>query len=795
MKPVLEDSPGTTIITEELRMLARVSGAVGALSSDAPGAPDFDAELVGLRDQLAEAKPEDIAAIVEQMTRISAIAQRYGKGKDLPIDPSAPYFAHIRLKEDDRRRDVLIGKRGFIDRERQVHIVDWRNAPVSRIYYRYEEDDDYEEQLGDRVAEGSLELRRNVTIGDGSLKRIACPQVTYVADQDGRWFEADPVQLSALSGGQGKASRPPSLKRGNKSSRLGVTGHPTLRVDKHLPEIAALIDRKQFDLITHPESGLVVLQGGAGTGKTTVALHRVAFLTYQRPKLFRPDKTAVIVPSRAMARYVERVLPSLDVNSVRVVTSAAWFERTRRKLLPQTAKTYADDTPPSVLRLKKHPLMLEALRRHVDEQVADCGCQLFAAIDDERLRTQIQQAWDRFKSKAIVPRLRTLRGWLDQQQLPALERQRTDSVLLRLGRRARDVCTDWTDIFTDREYLGQMAERHFPQEFTGRQIDQACSWCKRQISAMNNEERSALEAEPHEEYVAADGIIETDAKDTGIGLDRADDALLLHLLQLKHGELRTPKTAKQAGRHGSGASGHRVHYEHLVVDEAQDLSAVELKVLLETTAPRYCVTLAGDTAQRVVFDNAFSDWESLLDRLDAPTATNTTLTLGYRSTGEVMSLARSLLGQVATKDGEPLPTRSGSPVELHRFNDQGEAVAMIADSLRSLMLREPLASVALVARYPAQASSYAQALVRAEVPSIRLVRDQDFSFKPGIEVTDISQVKGLEFDYVILLDTTATNYPDTIESRHLLHIGATRAAHQLWLISVGNPSALLPATL
>ena len=90
---------------------------------------------------------------------------------------------------------------------------------------------------------------------------------------------------------------------------------------------------------------------------------------------------------------------------------------------------------------------------------------------------------------------------------------------------------------------------------------------------------------------------------------------------------------------------------------------------------------------------------------------------------------------------------------------------------------------------------YADALVRAEVPNLRLVRQQDFSFRPGIEVADVAQVKGLEFDYVLLLDVTAGNYPDSQESRHLLHIAATRAAHQLWLISVGSPSPLLPQTL
>jgi DNA helicase-2/ATP-dependent DNA helicase PcrA len=65
------------------------------------------------------------------------------------------------------------------------------------------------------------------------------------------------------------------------------------------------------------------------------------------------------------------------------------------------------------------------------------------------------------------------------------------------------------------------------------------------------------------------------------------------------------------------------------------------------------------------------------------------------------------------------------------------------------------------------------------------VQRQDFHFAPGADVTEIGQVKGLEFDYVILLDVNAATWPATVESRHLLHIGATRATHQLWLVSTG----------
>jgi DNA helicase-2/ATP-dependent DNA helicase PcrA len=135
------------------------------------------------------------------------------------------------------------------------------------------------------------------------------------------------------------------------------------------------------------------------------------------------------------------------------------------------------------------------------------------------------------------------------------------------------------------------------------------------------------------------------------------------------------------------------------------------------------------------------------------------------------------------------------PVELLRFTDTGQAVSTLADALRSLNRREPTASVALIARFATQADVYYQGLVNAELPRLRRVADQDFSFQPGIEVTDITQVKGLEFDYVVLLDVDRASYPDDTASRYLLHIGATRAAHQLWLVACRAPSPLLPPDL
>jgi DNA helicase-2/ATP-dependent DNA helicase PcrA len=242
--------------------------------------------------------------------------------------------------------------------------------------------------------------------------------------------------------------------------------------------------------------------------------------------------------------------------------------------------------------------------------------------------------------------------------------------------------------------------------------------------------------------------------------------------------------------------GEETLYEHVAIDEAQDRSALEVKVLIEAVhAPdgnpdKRSVTIAGDVAQRLVFDNNFTGWSDMLAQTGQPAIVRP-LKLSYRSTAEVMLLAREVLGPELAPD-EPLAARPGEPVELHEFTDVGEAVAFLSDTLRGLIAREPSASCCLVTRFPEQADAYFDGLRRAEVPSLRRIRRDEFSFQPGIDLTDITQVKGLEFDYVIMLDCNESSYPNANWARHLMHIGVTRAAHQLWMVSTGEPSPLIP---
>ncbi len=224
------------------------------------------------------------------------------------------------------------------------------------------------------------------------------------------------------------------------------------------------------------------------------------------------------------------------------------------------------------------------------------------------------------------------------------------------------------------------------------------------------------------------------------------------------------------------------------------LSPVETAVVLNTVSRGQSVTLAGDVAQRLHMDNGFTSWQSLLGELGLAHVQVEPLKLSYRSTAEILDFAAAVLGPLASPDA-PAATRSGVPVELFAFAHGGEAVAFLSEALRDLMHSEPRASVAVISRHPEQADLYFRGLKTGEVPYLRRVADQDFVFRPGVDVTDVRQVKGLEFDYVILVEVSEASYPIDDEARHLLHIAATRAAHQLWVLCSGRPSQLLPEAL
>lgn len=788
------DSQLTRIVSEEESCLKRVVEHIRAKPAVARKFIDYDGQLIDLRDQIAQSRMEDVPPLLEQMERLQYLAARQGQSTVGHVDLRSPYFGRLVLREAEREREVLIGRSTYIDTKVGVRIVDWRDAPVSRLFYRYTEGDDYEETFGEREVEGEVVVRRSLTIVDAALRRITAPQGVFVRPEAGAWQRGGPGLK--LAGGQGSALRAANHGRPGK---LGVgAADPITGEDRHLRAITALIDPRQFELITKPDSGLVVIQGGAGSGKTTIGLHRLAYLAFQDKRRFRPDRMLVIAFNQALTRYISQVLPALDVAGVGVRTYTDWAARLRQSHFPELTTQQVEDTPNVVTRLKKHPAMLKAIEAHVETIAASVEAgiapilrSLPAAEEGPDVAAGFVSRFRSGRGRPLTHRLNQMRSWLRQQPVPPEARNAVERHLRRGLAQAADVVGAWSELITDLPRLRQLFDAHAPGEFDERQLSQAHEWCsgrsalvilhlERNTDRMPGDARRDRETAEQDPASPLDTFNQAEAPDEA-QLDAEDDALLLRFYQLMRGPLLRPN--------GQDA----LTYEHILVDEAQDLSPVELAVVAQTLSGGKSMTLAGDVAQRLYMDNGFTGWDKLLSELSLSHVEVEPLRVSYRSTHEVMEFAQAVLGPLVTET--PHATRRGAPVELFRFAHSGDAVGFLAEALRELVADEPQASIAVISRYPEQADLYYAGLRQAETSNLRRIAEQDFPFRPGVDVTDVRQVKGLEFDYVILVEVNHSTYGLEDEARHLLHIAATRAAHQLWLLTSAAPSGLLPQSL
>ena len=474
-------------VAEELSLLRVVLATLDGLPARTRTVVDDAATLIELRDAVAEAKPEDQGPLLAEMHRVEALSRQRGKGAGPPVDRQSPYFAHLRLREGERRRDVLIGQRGFVERGGGVQIVDWRNAPVSRLFYRYDEGDCYEEQMGNRVVEGEVIARRTLSIVDSELRRFACVQGIWArAGHNAVWKEvaAQPIRLrvgrdgSASWMGQapGKELEASVQRRG--PARLGLQADGTRRADRFLPAIAALIDPRQFDLISRPSAGVIVVQGTAGSGKTTIGLHRIAYLAFADAEHFRPKHILVIMYQRALATYVSRVLPSLDVPGVAVRTFAAWAEATCRLTFPglsSPAGAPVPHTPPLVMRAKSHGAMLKLLADRQAQLATGCRAELQAALASRPELSEAIDIWDASQGPVDV-RVTALARWAKQAPLSASDRTAIEAVGARIRARTRDVVGEWASLLTDRKALGEGFARHAPGLFSEAQLNSIHRW-------------------------------------------------------------------------------------------------------------------------------------------------------------------------------------------------------------------------------------------------------------------------------------------------------------------------------
>jgi DNA helicase-2/ATP-dependent DNA helicase PcrA len=615
-----------------------------------------------------------------------------------------PYFAVLEIDDDKLGvRSYCLGRQSFFDSKHKVLVIDWREAPISRLFYEYEAGELYEESIRGQERTGAVAAKRQVDTAGGELRKIVDQGILLIRQKDGTWRQA--VAETAVS-------------RKEEAQ------------DHRLPEITSLISREQFRAITQPDSGTILLQGGAGSGKTTVGLHRIAFLAYQNPDRFLPQRILVVMFNRSLQQYISRVLPDLGIKAgVHVETFHSWAGKTCFKA--GIALRYeTKEGARAVVRLKKHPLMLTLIERYVEGLLEksrawllenlpqDQEAPLDKLVDGVRKTAQFKEFFGILLRHHDESGENRSEGW----------RRTVGRLVSRLG----DHLEDLHAMLTDKQLLEEV--------FSG---------------------TTGLPKKSLRQLVDRQTMLKEKAL-----LDFADAGLLVRLLQLKG----------VAARSG---------YAHVMVDEAQDLSQVELATLLAAADDRQCVTMCGDMAQKIKGEVTFSSpagfahfIQEQQKRHKAGTFQAETLMVGYRATRPIMEAAWKVLDEQPTM----VVARDGSPVQVVRTSGYDETIATAHNILTDYRRNRPQALVAVVCRYIADADQVFADLKRLGVKDLRRQSRQDFSFQPGVVVTNAHQVKGLEFSAVMVINPAPQHYRDSRESRMLLHVVFTRAADNLWII-------------
>lgn len=216
-----------------------------------------------------------------------------------------PYFARFVVEEElPNGKTTELEYRLGTSANPDCRIIDWRKAPISKLYYEYQEGEEYSEEIQNRERTGTIKLRNSVDIRDGALRKLRCRHGSFVLGSKG-WEQAS-----------GASSR--------SSASYG-----------RLPNILALITADQFRMITEDAETAIIIQGIAGSGKSTVALHRLAWLLHEDNSDVQEADSLIIVPSVALKAYMSASLPELQIPGVKINTFREWVRDIISRVQPR----------------------------------------------------------------------------------------------------------------------------------------------------------------------------------------------------------------------------------------------------------------------------------------------------------------------------------------------------------------------------------------------------------------------------------------------------------------------------
>ena len=669
-----------------------------------------------------------------------------------------PYFARVDFQEDGtaRAEPIYIGKMVLIrEEDMKPVIIDWR-APISSLYY--------EERLGNAhylaprgdIA-GQMSLKRQYTIENAELKNL---------------FDIDITTNDTFL-----------------QSYLGANA------DSRLKDIVSTIQAEQNRIIRADMWTPLIVQGAAGSGKTTIALHRIAYLVYTHEKTFKPENFMIIAPTALFLNYISEILPELGVDRVRQTT----FEDFAMDLIGKRFRVRDPNEKLTILAENRDPVwanrLAEASRlkastrykvlldRFMDEmelemlpdhdfsvlgEVLLTRPELIKLFTVEYRRWPVKNRLEEMKKHMVTAakrRRNALAARVEREcqiRIDALKAGKESEVDIRL-----QIITAYDERDARLHNLQKDITRTISGYLSGIMKPQAIDWYRRFIGWLAEHAADADEA-----FVAAwSAKVLADKK-----IELEDLAPLIHLRYRVHG------------------LDEKIPVRHIVIDEAQDFSAFQFDVI-RRIVPDSSFTILGDLCQGIHSYRSLSSWEEIQSQVFQDRRSRIlTLEQSYRTTVEIMDAANLVAARMnipGIAKAKPV-IRHGEPVRLqsYRPEDAGRFIhSRIAARLRELM-ENGMKLLAVIGKTLEECREIHRNLVR-EIPEIRLITGAEGEYGGGVMVVPAHLSKGLEFDGVILADAGSARFSDSLMDAKLLYVALTRAMHILDIHCIGAPSPLL----
>ncbi|MGG3278908.1 HelD family protein [Paenibacillus solani] len=659
----------------------------------------------------------------EQVLEAGREEKRQALAKSLP----EPYFGRLDFQENGTgaKKPLYIGKIGFDKEDAGDHpmVIDWR-APVASLFYSFTGGTDpasFEAPEG--IIEGLVYLKRNVVIRKQILERVSD---TYNRESGG-----------------------PAVSDEFLVYRLGENK------DNRLRDIVSTIQAEQDKIIRAAKNTALIIQGVAGSGKTTVALHRLAYLLYQYKEQVHAEKMIIFAPNLMFLDYISDVLPELGVGDIQQRTFSDWaaellgielYRGDHAETLHRWFETEPGQGTPDIDdnvsgRYKGSLHLMRLVRRFVERMEGN-------ALPDEDF-----MPWD-----GAVLKRETIAEWFEQEYKPYPLAKRRERLLARLHR--------WIEMELKKVSAGAvMKERK--KKAAQREKAYGNRWPKFEPLALYKQLFGASKAagawvEELSAEIPAD-VLHATQKDLKKNIVREEDLpalLYFHcLLNDITGEQR---------------------FDHIVIDEAQDFSPFQVAVL-DLFVRGHSFTILGDLSQGIHAYRGVHAWEEMSSLFQEGETAYFALTRSYRSTMEIIEFANGILEKGVNSDLLAVPVfRSGDAVRLIPYGSSESRVKDLKRAMESLMAKD-YRTVSILTRTLREAEELHGEL-REIWPDLNLIDGSEGTYQGGYSVLPVYLSKGLEFDAVIVADADTEHYAEKAWDAKLMYVGCTRALHELWLL-------------